>query len=167
MRLSDDEAKSLGLNVKAAEEGRNTVQYYITPEEKITILQRRNELNERKFVETIRKIGKDGETLSSVEKLQSEPIEPPEGFEIIKISTSKTTGQQWIQYKPIEDTKTVDYLYLRDRIIEDMKEYSPTYPKITYDKPKESHCLVFDPSDIHIGKIALSFETGEIGRAHV
>jgi len=49
----------------------------------------------------------------------------------------------------------------REDLINDLKEYSPKFPKIKRSKSKDSHCLVIDPADIHIGKLATSFETGE------
>jgi hypothetical protein len=48
-----------------------------------------------------------------------------------------------------------------DELIIDLKQYSPTFPKVTRTKTKESHLLVIDPADIHIGKLAEAFETGE------
>jgi hypothetical protein len=50
---------------------------------------------------------------------------------------------------------------LRDQIISDMKEYSPVYPKIERKPQNSPHLLVMDPADIHIGKLASSFEAGE------
>lgn len=58
------------------------------------------------------------------------------------------------------DKSKVTYEELRDGIISEMNNYSPVYPKIEYEKSKESYCLIFDPADIHIGKISSSFETG-------
>lgn len=48
-----------------------------------------------------------------------------------------------------------------DELINDLKQYSPTFPKVTRTKTKDSHLLVIDPADIHIGKLAEAFETGE------
>lgn len=48
-----------------------------------------------------------------------------------------------------------------EEIIEEMKQYAPIYPKINYHSVEDPHCLVVDPADIHIGKLASSFETGE------
>lgn len=50
---------------------------------------------------------------------------------------------------------------LRDAIIEEMDKHSPSYPKIKRKINNDSHLLVIDPADIHIGKLASSFETGE------
>jgi hypothetical protein len=62
-----------------------------------------------------------------------------------------------IQVRPTEKS----YLDLRDQIITELKEYSPKYLKISYPKIKDGHLLVVDPADIHIGKLSVSFETGE------
>lgn len=42
-----------------------------------------------------------------------------------------------------------------------MENHTPLYQPIIRDGVKESHLLVIDPSDIHIGKLATSDETGE------
>ena len=42
-----------------------------------------------------------------------------------------------------------------------MNEHSPSYKKIKRSKSEKGHLLVIDPADIHIGKLASSFETGE------
>lgn len=53
------------------------------------------------------------------------------------------------------------YNDLRDDIIESMNEHSPNYEKIIYDENIDGHLLVIDPADVHIGKLATAFETGE------
>jgi|TARA_B110000046_G_C12938083_1_gene374502 hypothetical protein len=50
---------------------------------------------------------------------------------------------------------------VREDIIKEMNKHSPSYPKIKRTKQKDPHLLVIDPADIHIGKLASSFETGE------
>jgi hypothetical protein len=50
---------------------------------------------------------------------------------------------------------------VRENMIDAMNKHSPSYPKITRKKSDEPHLLVMDPADIHIGKLATSFETGE------
>jgi len=42
-----------------------------------------------------------------------------------------------------------------------MGKYSPKYPKVKYEAFDDSHLLVVDPADVHIGKLASSFEVGE------
>ncbi len=69
-----------------------------------------------------------------------------------------------LNFKP---NKSPNYLKIRDEVIKDMKQYAPTYEPIKYVKQKDGHCLVFDPADIHIGKICSSFETGETYNAQI
>ena len=46
-------------------------------------------------------------------------------------------------------------------IIEDLQNYSPKIKAIKRQKIKNPHCLILDPSDIHVGKLSVSSETGE------
>lgn len=57
--------------------------------------------------------------------------------------------------------KNVDYNDLKDQIIEDMQNHAPEYKQFKREKQKDPHLLVLSPADIHIGKLARSFETGE------
>ena len=47
------------------------------------------------------------------------------------------------------------------KLIQDMQKFAPKYPTIKRDPGKKEYLLVIDPADIHIGKLADSFETGE------
>jgi len=53
------------------------------------------------------------------------------------------------------------YPEMRDDLVAEMKKYAPKYPIIKRSKIKDAHLLVIDPADIHLGKLADSFETGE------
>jgi hypothetical protein len=55
----------------------------------------------------------------------------------------------------------VSYEKIREKLIDDLKGYSPKYPKIKRNKSKDGHLLVIDPADVHIGKLCEAFETGE------
>lgn len=57
------------------------------------------------------------------------------------------------QQKSIDD--------LRKQVLLDMDKHAPKYPVIKRTSFKESHCLVIDPADIHIGKLATEYETGD------
>jgi len=46
-------------------------------------------------------------------------------------------------------------------ILEQLKEYSPKFEKIKREKVTDPHCLIIDPSDVHVGKYASKEETGE------
>lgn len=104
--LNKQEAKFLGFTPKENDGKRNQNRYYVELEDWELIQSKRSKPKKRKFVKTIEKFDKNGRTVSSVEKLQSKPIEIPDNFEVIKISTSKTTGQQWVQTAPRKETPT-------------------------------------------------------------
>lgn len=46
-------------------------------------------------------------------------------------------------------------------IISDLQSYSPKFKPIKREKIKNPHCLILDPSDIHVGKYASNVECGE------
>lgn len=58
-----------------------------------------------------------------------------------------------------KDPESVDLLALFKSVVQDLKEYAPTSIEAVQ-RPGE-HLLVFDPADIHIGKLCSAFETGE------
>jgi len=73
-------------------------------------------------------------------------------------------GHYWYKGKSFSvfvKEKEIDLWEFKDMLIEEMKAYSPKYPKITYPKIKEPHLLVIDPADIHIGKLCRAFESGD------
>lgn len=46
-------------------------------------------------------------------------------------------------------------------IIKELKEYSPKFDKIKREKVLDPHCLIIDPSDVHVGKLSVVSETGQ------
>ena len=150
-RLTDEKALFLGFDLKEHDKGRNTARYDLTEEQVNTLQDAFNypiQPRERKFVETQIKKGKNGETLSTLEKLQSEPIDIPEDFEIIKVSTSKTTGQQWIQYAPKKTETVVNEIDFEAIIKKHIKPFKIEPINI------ESGSFLFDRlvyTDVHIG----------------
>jgi hypothetical protein len=53
------------------------------------------------------------------------------------------------------------YESIRDDLIDEMREYAPSYPTLLRQPHENPHCLVIDPADIHIGKLASETEVGE------
>lgn len=88
--------------------------------------------------------------------VKEDEIEDKTEFEAKRLTTNPYGGQ-WVKY----EKKRLDYFDVRDAIIKDMQDYIPTYPTLKRESIKDSHLLVVDPADIHIGKLARSFETGE------
>lgn len=146
-RLTDEKAIFLGLELKTHDKGRNTARYALDERQLNQLNQMAIQPNERFFVNTQNKLDKDGNVISSVEKLQSEPIEVPEGFEIVKISTSKTTGQQWVQYKPKEGVNSFSESFLENTI----KKYSQKIKvrPVEFKTDFDFDCLTY--TDLHIG----------------
>ncbi len=61
----------------------------------------------------------------------------------------------------VKGSEAPSYEEIRDEMIDQMKRYSPQYQYIHRSHSKDGHLLVLDPADVHIGKLASSFETGE------
>ena len=149
--LNKKEAELLSLSVKPNEKGRNKARYYISDEDYDNIVSLRIKPNKRKFVNTQNKLNKNGEVISSLEKLQAKPIDVPDNFEVIKISTSKTTGQQWIQYAPkqVDNVEDFDFESIIKKYID--KNITPIdvnrLSDVEYNKDFDS--LTY--TDVHIG----------------
>lgn len=104
--------------------------------------------NKREFIETQRRMNQDGNVISTVEKLQSAPLDIPADHEIAGISTNLSTGQQWIktrkkEWKP-EDDET-DYLAILKEQLDGHK------PKLLFDLPKVQREGVIALGDLHFG----------------
>lgn len=101
--LTESEAKFLGFEkLNKVQKGKNLAPYTITIEQyndaKLHTLNSRK----RELKEVVVKKDKNGNVTSTVERLQSKPIDVPEGFEVTQVSTNKTSGIQWVQSRPIK-----------------------------------------------------------------
>ena len=145
--LYPNEAAELNLPVKPNEPFRKQAKYYVTEEQYEAILKARETPRERKFVNTQNKLDKNGNVVSTLEKLQSDPIPIPDNFEVIKISTSKTTGQQWVQYAAKNETeiKELDFEAIVKKYIEPIKAVDVPI----LDKAKDFDRLII--TDVHVG----------------
>lgn len=146
-RLSPEEATNLGLKVKEKTDPTRHPIYWI----KDSIIEKYNlpqKSGKREFIETLRKLDKNGNISSTVEKLQAEPIEVPENFEIIKVSTSETTGQQWVQYAPKKEETLIKEIDFESIIKKHIIPYKVKPVK------KDTGFFTFDRlvyTDVHIG----------------
>jgi hypothetical protein len=61
----------------------------------------------------------------------------------------------------VKKNESFDHDAFKQDLIEEISKWSPRYPTFKRQVSQDPHCLVFDPADIHIGKICSSFETGE------
>jgi len=53
------------------------------------------------------------------------------------------------------------YEEVKDQIVKELSDHSPIYEPIIREQVQDPHLLVIDPSDPHIGKLAVYSETGE------
>lgn len=97
-------------------------------------------------------------------------IDDPEDFdgviETVGIDPSKIK-QYWYKGKHysinVNGGKPISWDDIKSDIIEEMKRYSPEYKNVApiLSKDLDGHLLVIDPADIHIGKLANEWETGD------
>jgi hypothetical protein len=81
------------------------------------------------------------------------------GLPLENVSNYWFKGKQYSIHVKGDKAKT--YEEIRDEIVQSMNEHSPKYETILRSNIVDGHLLVVDPADIHIGKLATSFETGE------
>jgi len=60
----------------------------------------------------------------------------------------------------VEETKN-DFSNLQNDLIKELQNYVPKYPQIKREYNENKRLFVFDPADIHIGKLCSAFEVGE------
>jgi len=60
-----------------------------------------------------------------------------------------------------EKPEEKEFKELGKALIDDLKRFKPTFPKIERQYTTEGHCLVLSPADIHVGKLCNEWETGE------
>jgi len=77
----------------------------------------------------------------------------------IKHGWRKVDGHSVFYKNPLFEEKGQDEF--AQALIESLKNHAPNYPTIERVYQSEGHLLVIDPADVHIGKLATSFETGE------
>lgn len=95
------------------------------------------------------------------EKLGEEGFAPPDNW-----------SHGWLKTKGASifiknDKKEEDFECLKSDFLEYVKQHAPAYPTIKREALLEPHLLVVDPCDIHVGKLADSFETGDDYNAEI
>ena len=137
-RLTDEIAKALGFKIKKRTDNEGNPRYYLNREKQ----------------EELKHIKAEG-IINSCETLKVDPT-------TVKHLWKKTKKESIFIKNPLFVTpleKT--YFDLRDTILDDLKTFTPKYEYIQRETLKDSHLLVVDPADVHIGKLARAFETGE------
>jgi len=81
------------------------------------------------------------------------------GLPVENVSNYWYKGKQYSVHVKGDKAKT--YEEIRDEIVASMQDYAPIYPVINRSNIIDGHLLIVDPADIHIGKLATAFETGD------
>lgn len=83
------------------------------------------------------------------------------GIDISSVGIAWSKDKKWsIQFKPNKESGPTFEQMLEDHISE-VKNHTFSYEKIVRNNDSDGCLLVIDPADVHIGKLASSFETGE------
>lgn len=83
------------------------------------------------------------------------------GIDISSVGIAWSKDKKWsIQFKPNKENGPTFEQMLEDHINE-VKNHTFNYEKIIRNNDPDGCLLVIDPADVHIGKLASSFETGE------
>ena len=135
-RLKDKYALALGLDLKKKNDKGNP-KYFITPEQ----LEMFHEMKSKGVIDSCNALDVDPSTVKHLWK--------------------KTKNESIFVKNPLYVEQQVKGLeILREDLINDLKEYSPKYPKIKRKDIEEGHLLVVDIADLHINKYATSELTG-------
>jgi len=93
--------------------------------------------------------------LNACENLSVDPSTTPMLWLKTKTESIRVTNPLFV--KPEEKL----FQDLSETLINDLKNYSPKFPKLERIEDNDSYLLVLDPADIHIGKLCSAFESGE------
>jgi len=93
--------------------------------------------------------------LNACDNLSVDPTTSPMIWLKSKTESIRVTNPLFV--KPEEKL----FQELSETLINDLKNYSPKFPKLERIEDNDSYLLVLDPADIHIGKLCSAFESGE------
>ena len=141
-RLTDDEAKALGFNVKKSspsdQRTNSKPKYYLTEEQALQLSQYRYK-----------------GVIDGCVGLNIDPTAPKH----LWIKDKNTSA--FVPNPLYKDQTTKDYETLKENILEAVAKNAPTINTFKHEPIKDGHCLVISPADIHIGKLATAFENGK------
>ncbi len=99
------------------------------------------------------------ELINNCRRLHNEAIDKGIDPDTVKHAWFKDKNASMFVKNPNFNTRERDNF--KDQLIEDLKAYSPKFPTLKRKASNESQLLVIDLADLHIGKLADSFETGK------
>jgi hypothetical protein len=97
--------------------------------------------------------------INNCRKLHNEAIDKGIDPDSVKHAWFKDKNSSFFVKNPNFNTREKNDF--RETLIEDLRKYSPKFTKLKRSKLKDSQLLVIDLADLHIGKLADSFETGK------
>lgn len=99
------------------------------------------------------------DTVKELNAIYQESLSIGVPVEDIKHGWLKSDRSSMFFTNPLYKKKDEDKFY--NELIEDLQNFSPKFPVIKRNASQEGHLLVIDPADVHIGKLAMAFETGD------
>jgi hypothetical protein len=99
------------------------------------------------------------DTVKELNAIYQESLSIGVPVEDIKHGWLKNDKSSMFFTNPLYKKKEEDKFY--NELVSDLQNFSPVFPEIKRTASKEGHLLVIDPADIHVGKLARAFETGE------
>ena len=99
------------------------------------------------------------DTVKELNAIYQESLSIGVPVEDIKHGWLKNDKSSMFFTNPLYKKKEEDKFY--NELVSDLQKFSPVFPEIKRTASKEGHLLVIDPADIHVGKLAKAFETGE------
>jgi hypothetical protein len=99
------------------------------------------------------------DTVKELNAIYQESLSIGVPVEDIKHGWLKNDKSSMFFTNPLYKKKEEDKFY--NELVSDLQKFSPVFSEIKRTASKEGHLLVIDPADIHVGKLARAFETGE------
>ena len=88
------------------------------------------------------------------ESLHRNNMHPSDNWKVAWIKDKETGTSTLVSNPDYKNTEEVDYEKIREDMIKEMSEMSPTVEKYQREKLEDPHCLIIDIADLHIGKLA-------------
>jgi len=98
------------------------------------------------------------ELINNCRRLHNEAIDKGIDPNSVKHAWFKDKNSSFFVKNPNFDTRAKNDF--KKQLLQDLKDYSPSFKKIKRKPSKDAKLLVIDPADVHIGKLSDAFETG-------
>lgn len=151
-----EEIKNLALNYyKEGQRNFTQIAKYVHEDLNISEEERSVEATRRYISKSLSKLIRSEEHPALAEACEER------GIDISSVGIAWAKDKKWsIQFKPNKESGPTFEQMLEDHISA-IKTHTFDYGEIVRTNYTDSYLLVIDPADVHIGKLASSFETGE------